>query len=132
MTKLILDPAILPLQYPRASSIRPKKIRLVAQVHRYDVQCGHLFLSRIPNLPPLHTQITLDDEPSPEKPVAVDVAGVAQNLAPETTDPGSIVSIWGFYNGAIISAVECCPVNGQELLGGSAEVLAGISSLGDL
>lgn len=134
MTRLILDPALLPLQYPRASSARPKKIRLIAQVQKYDIQAAQLHLSRIPNLPQLYTQITLDDDLSQasESIVAVDTSQVMESLRAAHTDPGAIVSVWGFYDGECVTAVECSAVNGQELLSGGAEVLAEMSNLRDL
>lgn len=125
MPRYVLDPTILPLQYPKASTAKPQKVRIVAQVSEHKP--GVLFLVRVPNLPPLHSQIVLDGAAVNPEPIAIIIEHL--DVAADCLRKGSVVSVWGTFDGNSVTAWECEPSNGQELLDGGSEVLAEVSNL---
>lgn len=130
MPSFILDPAVLPLQYPKANTAKPQKVRIVAQVIHHDMEHGRLTLTRVPNLPQLHTHIAIDGDVSETKPVPVVIKNIEVDA--ECLRKGAIVSIWGSFDGKQVEAWDCVSTNGQELLHGGAEVLAEASNLVDI
>ncbi|GEQ67307.1 hypothetical protein JCM33374_g971 [Metschnikowia sp. JCM 33374] len=136
MTLLCVDPAALPLFYPRASSAKPQKLRVIAQVVDYDYASALLSIRRLPNLNALHTQIDLEETDSgnhEEVSVPVDLTHTTlASRAPRDFSPGAIVSIIGYYNGSVINGVECFSVDEQALLGASVDTLAAMATLGNL
>lgn len=130
MTKLALDPASLQLYYPRASSAEPVKLRLIGQVCDYDLANAQLEVTRLANLPALHTEIDLDGVgPTAASSIRVNVSHILAQLLMEKISCGVIVSILGFYDGRGMVAVECSSVNSEILLGGSAQTLAEFATL---
>lgn len=128
MPRIVLDPAILPLQYPRASTAKVQKVRIVAQVSEHIPP--FLFLVRVPNLPELHTQVVIDGAAAEPEPVPMNIENL--HVACDCLRKGTIVSVWGTYDGESVTAWECKPANGQELLDGGSEILAEASNLVDL
>lgn len=133
MTRLCVDPADLPFQFAKATPVHPQKLRFIGQVKFYDESQALLHVERLANLPPVHVHISLDTfserEVAAAKTVPVDVAEVLFLLTRLAVTEGSVVSVWGIYDGEMIRAVECAVVNGQELLDGSAEVLSEVSKM---
>lgn len=130
MTRLCVDPADLPFQFAKATSVHPQKLRLIGQVLNYDEENAFLYVGRVANLAPVNVVISLEgDEENTNKSVCVDVSDILGLLGRENTAEGLVVSVWGIYDGHSIRAIECSGVNGQELLGGSVSVLAEMSKL---
>lgn len=132
MTRLCMDPATLRLQYPRASHSAPVRIRVVAQVSRYDAGNARLFLVRCANLARAEVfDIDAGAVCNTDSEIGVDVSGVMAALGPHQVMTGAVVSVWGMFDGNEIYAVECAEVNGGVLVGGS-EVMAQLAALQDL
>lgn len=128
MPRFVLDPAVLALQYPKACPEKPQKVRIVAQVA--DHVLGVLYLTRVPNLPQLHTQIVLDGTEAAADPVPINIADLT--VDGDCLRRGAVVSVWGAYDGTQVVAWDCLASNGQELLGGGSDILAEASNLKDL
>ncbi|OBA19351.1 hypothetical protein METBIDRAFT_46962 [Metschnikowia bicuspidata var. bicuspidata NRRL YB-4993] len=135
MTVTILDPAKLSLFYPKASDVTPQKIRVISQAVDYDISSALLAVQRLPNLGPLHEEINLDglDAENTEPQLAhVDLSKTNHASSSLYIPPGTIVSVVGFYNGSIITAVECIPLSEQVLLGKYIDTLAAVGTLKQL
>lgn len=131
MPKLVVDPGVLSLLYPNASSSRPRKIRMVAQVTGYTPPMLHV--TRLANLAEIHSHIDVDTgEHNEAEAPPVDLSMVTENINNETVQKGAVVSIWGVYDGSTVRAVEIYATTGQEVLDGGANVLAEFSVLNDL
>lgn len=133
MTKLVLDPLNLSLEFPKASNSNLHRIRILAQVIAYDDDTSTLRITKVQNIPQLHTVINLIDEPLSERDTLdLNVFNVLSTLNIEVTYPGTIVNIIGYYNGDDVNVVECYPVNGGTIIPEkNVQVLAGLSSLKD-
>lgn len=110
MTKLIVDPDALKLEFPRASESRSVRVRLLVQVIEYDDANANLVVRKLPNFP--STSISLDDfSLEQESRYVINVFGLLSNIHTEITDPGCIISLVGYYNGDKIHPIECYPIS---------------------
>lgn len=132
MPKIVVDPCILQLLYPSASTSHPQKIRLIAQVIRYDEDYGNLHVKRLPNVPPVYSHIDLEsDHPCEDQEIAtVNVSSI--NLQNHQIRKGAVVSIWAIFDGTKTKALDISGYNGHEVLNGGSDVLAAVSVLTDL
>lgn len=133
MTKLILDPLSLSLEFPKASESRIHRVRILCQVVEYDDLTATLKVCKVPNIHKLHTEINLIDEPVAERyTLNVNLFGVLDKMNAESISVGTIVNIVGYFNGENVNVIECYPVNGSSIIPeNNVKVLAGISKLKD-
>lgn len=133
MTKLILDPLSLPLEFPKASESRLHRVRILGQVVEYEDAAATLKVCKVPNIPKLHTEINLIDEPVPEAhTLNVNIGGVLDKMNAESISIGTIVNIVGYFNGEDVNVIECYPVNGSSIIPhNNVTVLTEISKLKD-
>lgn len=117
MTKLILDPLSLSLEFPRASESRLHRVRVFGQVVEYDDVTATLKICKVPNIPKIHTEINLIEETLPEiYTLDVNVLGVLDKMNTESISVGTIVNITGYFNGEDVNVIECYPVNGSSVI----------------
>lgn len=133
MTKLILDPLSLSLEFPKASESRIYRVRILCQVVEYDDLTATLKVCRVPTIHKLHTEINLIDEPTVEEcTLNVNLIGVLNKVNVETISVGSIVNMVGYFNGADVNVIECYSVNGSSIIPeNNVKVLEEISKLRD-
>ncbi|CUM54485.1 uncharacterized protein AC631_04080 [Debaryomyces fabryi] len=133
MTKLILDPLSLSLEFPKASESRIHRVRILCQVVEYDDLTATLKVCRVPTIHKLHTEINLIDEPTVEEcTLNVNLIGVLDKVNVETISVGSIVNMVGYFNGADVNVIECYSVNGSSIIPeNNVKVLEEISKLRD-
>lgn len=133
MTKLIVDPLSLLLEFPKASESKSYRIRILGQVVEYDDVTATLKIRKVPNVPKLYTEINLIEDEAPEKyTLNLDVTGVLHTLTKESISVGAIVNIVGYYDGKEVNVIECYTVNGSSIIPpNNVKVLTEISSLKD-
>lgn len=133
MTKLIVDPLSLLLEFPKASESKSYRIRILGQVVEYDDVTATLKIRKVPNVPKLYTEINLIEDDAPEKyTLNLDVTGVLHTLTKESISVGAIVNIVGYYDGKEVNVIECYTVNGSSVIPpNNVKVLTEISSLKD-
>ena len=133
MTKLILDPLSLSLEFPKASESRLHRVRILCQVVEYDDLTATLKVCKVPNIHKLHTEINLIDEPVEEAyTLNVNLFGVLDKINAESISVGTIINIVGYFNGEEVNVVECYHVNGSSIIPETnVKVLAEMSELKD-
>lgn len=133
MTKLILDPLSLSLEFPKASESRIHRVRILCQVVEYDDLTATLKVCKVPTIHKLHTEINLIDEPVVETcTLNVNLIGVLDKVKTEAIRVGSIVNMVGYFNGEEVNVIECYPVNGSSIIPeNNVKVLEEISKLKD-
>lgn len=132
MTRLVLDPEVLPLVCSKASVSNEFRVRLLVQTVSFDGR--YLEVCKMRNAPHIHTQIVLDSEESgPETPgrsFILDLLPVLHTFKREASDPGSVVSVVGYYNGKEVNVVECYAVEAQAILEeGRIEVVGKVAKM---
>ena len=133
MTKLILDPLSLSLEFPKASESRLHRVRILCQVIENDDLTATLKVRKVPNIHKFHTEINLIDEPVAEAyTLNVNLFGVLNKMNAESISVGTIVNIVGYFNGEKVNVIECYSVNGSSMIPeNNIKVLAEISKLKD-
>lgn len=132
MTRLVLDPATLPIEFPRASDSRVYRVRLIAQIVEYNDEACCLTVVKAPTVPQIHTTIVLDDIEEDGK-VQINVLNIVDRLNLDAISPGSVVSIVGYYNGQEINPVECDAVNANAMmLGLDVSMMVAMSQMKDI
>lgn len=110
MTKIILDPCTLSLEFPKASDTNYYQVRILAQVHEYDVRSATLTVGKISTIPQIHTTIKLDDEEDDtddSSVLKIKLVHIIDLLDLEMITRGSIVNITGSYNGTELIPNDC-------------------------
>lgn len=118
MTRLLVDPGLLAATCPKASVSNEFRVRLLVQTVSFDGR--YLAVTKMRNAPTIYTQIDLDSEEAgpetPEGSFILDLLPVLHSFKREAADPGSVVSVVGYYNGKEVNVVECYAVEAQTLL----------------
>lgn len=132
MTRLVLDPSTLPIEFPRASDSKLYRVRIIAQVVEYDDESCCLTVVKVPTVPQIHTTIVLDDI-ADDNQVHISLSNITDRLNLDCIRKGAVVNIIGYYNGRGINPVECDTVDTSVLMrGADVGMMVEMSKMRDL
>lgn len=108
MTNLVLDPASLAILFPKASIENLLKVRIIGQVLEYNPQNASLTIGKVPGMPSPQV-VSLDgiEQDTLDQDLSLCISRCISSMKEGSLDPGSIISIVGFYDGKNVNVIDC-------------------------
>ncbi|KAG7664281.1 uncharacterized protein J8A68_002196 [[Candida] subhashii] len=123
MTKLILEPGRLNIEFPNASVSKVYRVRIIGQVITYIPDESSLILGSVP---------TISSEATQEETLKINIFNQLANLSGNVLRKGAIVSVEGFYDGNDVSVVDIYEINGMNLSHENMKMLQSLNHLESL
>ena len=127
MTKLILNPSDLSIEFPNISISNPQRIRILCQVIEYIPNESSLIIDKLPTV----TSSSTTNTNNPNL-VKVNIFDILNDCSLEVISRGTIINIDGYYDGSNIQPINIYEINGINFIIENIELLNQLNQLKSL